>query len=254
MAENNGTLSTVHRAFEVVDTIRELDSARPAEIADQLDIPHSTLHKYLKTLEQERYLVQEGNQYHVGLEFLDLGTHAKFRKQEYRLCSEKVSQIAEETGERAQFVVEEHGYGIYLNTEASTENAVMIDRRDGINRSLHATASGKAILSQLPEERVDEIIDDRGLPAETDQTITERDELFEELERVREAGIAFNDEESVEGLRAVGVPVVHPDGSVLGAFSTSSPSNRLKGIRFRDEVPDILLGYANEAELNLRYD
>lgn len=253
MGESNNTLSTVHRTFRIVETIREMDGARPTEIADELDIPVSTLHKYLKTLENERFLIQKDNYYYLGLEFLNLGMYTKSRKESYNICSKKVSEIAQETGERAQFVVEEHGYGIYIDTEAANKNAVMINRRDGINRKLHATASGKAILSQLPKSRVKEIISQRGLPAETENTITDENELFDELKRIQEMGISYNDEESVKGLRAIGVPVRQSDGQVLGAFSASGPCNRLRKSRFREEIPDVLLGYANEVELNLRY-
>lgn len=247
------TLSTVHRMFEVIDVLRDLDGARVTELAEELDVAPSTAHKHLATLEAERCVIKEGDEYHIGLEFLDIGTYAKYRKRGYRLCTQKVAEIAQETGERVQFVVEEHGLGIYVDTEASDENAVMIDRRDGVHRHLHATAAGKAILAELPEHRVAEIIVQHGLPAETERTITSRDALYDELEEIRETGIAFNDEESVEGLRAVGVPVFQPNGLVLGAFSMSAPSNRLQGSLYHEEVPNVLLGHANEIELNLRY-
>lgn len=251
--KSTDTLSTVHRAFTVVEALRELEGARVTELADHLEMAPSTTHKYLTTLEAERCVVKEGDEYHVGMEFLDIGTYAKYRKQGYRLCVRKVTEMAEATGERVQFVIEEHGIGIYLHTEASDENAVMIDRRDGVHRYLHSTAAGKAILAELPTARVDEIVREHGLPAETERTIVDRASLDAELDRIHEAGVSYNDEESVEGLRAVGVPVFRPDGVVLGAFSVSGPSNRLKGDRFREELPNLLLGHANEIELNIRY-
>jgi len=247
------TLSTIERGFEVVRTLRQMSGARVTELAEELDMAPSTAHKYLATLAQERFVVKEGDEYHVGLEFLDLGTYAKNRKKGYRLSVPKVREIAEETGERAQFVVEEYGRGIYLHTEASEARAVLIDRRAGIRRYLHSSAAGKAILANLPEHRVDEIIDEHGLPAETEHTITDREELREELARIRETNVSYNNEESVDGLRAVGVPVHGADGLVLGSLSVSGPSNRLKGSLYREEIPDLLLGHANEIELNIRY-
>jgi DNA-binding IclR family transcriptional regulator len=247
------TLSTIERGFEVVRTLREMGGARVTELAEELDMAPSTAHKYLATLAKERYVVKEGDEYHVGLEFLDLGTYVKNRKKGYRLSIPKVREIAEETGERAQFVVEEYGRGIYVHTEASDARAVLTDRRAGVHRYLHSSAAGKAILANLPDYRVDEIIDEHGLPAETDQTITDRDELFEELAEISETNVAYNNEESVEGLRAVGVPIQGPEGLVLGSLSVSGPSNRLKGPLYTEEIPDLLLGHANEIELNIRY-
>ena len=247
------TLSTIRRGFEVTQALREMEGARVTELAEELGMAPSTAHKYLATLVQERFVVKEGDQYHVGLEFLDLGTYAKNRKKGYRLSIPKVREIAEETGERAQFVVEEYGRGIYLHTEASNSRAVLTDRHAGIRRYLHASAAGKAILANLPEHRVDEILDQHGLPAETEHTITSREELLEELDRIRESNVAYNNEESVDGLRAVGVPIQGDDGFVLGSLSVSGPSNRLKGQLYREEIPDLLLGHANEIELNIRY-
>ncbi len=247
------TLSTITRAFEVVRTIRRMDGARVTELAEEMDVAPSTAHKYLATLAEENFVVKEGDQYHVGLEFLDLGAYAKNRRSGYRFCTQNVREIAEETGERAQFVVEEGGQGIYLHTEASDARAVLIDRRTGIQRYLHSTAAGKAILAELPEQRVAEIVEEHGLPAETDQTITDWDVLMEELEAIRERGVAYNEDESVEGLRAVGVTVCGADGLILGALSVSGPSKRLRGELYREKIPNILLGHANEIELNVRY-
>jgi DNA-binding IclR family transcriptional regulator len=248
------TLSTVHRAFDVVEVLRRADGARVHEVAEALDIAPSTAHKHLATLREELCVVKEGQSYHVGLGFLDIGSYVKYRKAGYRRCSQKTAEIAAETGERVQFVVEEHGLGIYVNVDAADSSAVMTDRRDGVRRHLHATAAGKAILANLPADRVVAIADRHGLPAETEATTTDLATLQRELTGIREAGIAYNDEESVEGLRAVGVPITRPDGAVLGAFSLSGPSRRLRERRYREELPNLLLGHANEVELNLRYD
>jgi len=109
---------------------------------------------------------------------------------------------------------------------------------------LHQTAAGKAILSRLPRERVNEW----GLPASTENTITDREELLSDLDAVAERGVAFNDEEQLEGVRAAGVPVDGPDGRVVGAFSVASPANRMTEDRFETGIPKMHLGFANESE------
>jgi len=254
MTKQSATLSTVERAFEMVHTLHDMEGARVSELASEMDMAPSTAYKYLTTLQQLGYLVKDGDEYQIGLKFLWPGTYARHCKEGYQFSIEKVKQIAEETGERAQFVVEENGRGIYLHTEASKSTAVQTDRRAGISRHLHSSASGKAILAHLPETRIEEIIETNGLPAETEDTITNRGELYDELEKIRESEVAFNDEESVTGLRAVGVPVKETvDGFVLGSLSVSGPSNRLAGSVYREELPNLLLGYANEIELNIRY-
>lgn len=251
MAKQSGaTVASVERSYEIVHALQELNGARIHELAAHLGFAPSTIHKHLATLEQLGYARKEGDEYQVGMRFLTIGGDIRNSKRGYRLAIELVSQLVNEVDERAQFVVENGGRSFYLHTEVS-QHAVQIDRYIGKRRYLHASAAGKAILAYLPKKRVDAVIDRWGLPAETPATITDREELYEELEQIRSENVAFNDGESIKGLRAVGVPVMTPQDLVLGAFSVSAPAHRLKGDRYEEEIPDLILGYANELELNL---
>lgn len=253
MTENqSGSITTVETSLRVIDAIASLDGARVSEVAEHLDIPVSTVHGHLKTLHEQSYLAKEGDEYHVGLQFLNRGGQARERKKGYQLAEEKVEKLAEETNERAQFIVEENGRGYYLHTESGAD-AVLADARIGKRIYLHDSAAGKSILAQLPESRVQDIIDRWGLPAFTDYTITDEDELFAELEQIREQGYALNKQETHEGLHAIGATVQTYQGQVLGAFSVSGPSNRLKGDRLEEDVSDFLRGVTNELELKLSY-
>jgi DNA-binding IclR family transcriptional regulator len=254
MADGHNTerIEAVERSLKIVDAVQELDGARVTELANHLGWAPSTVHSHLKTLEHHRYLIKEGDTYNIGLEFLNRGGYARERKQAYRMAEDIVKELADETEERAQFIVEEHGRGIYLHT-ATGSHAVQVHSRLGRLKNLHNTASGKAILSQLPEERVAEIVDRWGLEATTQNTITDYDELLEELEAVRNRGVSYNREESTMGLHALAVPVTDSYDQVIGSFGISGPSNRFKGDLFEKELPDLLLGAANELELNITY-
>lgn len=97
-----------------------------------------------------------------------------------------------------------------------------------------------------------EIIDEQGLPALTENTITEVDKLLDELDKIEETSISYNRQENTEGLHAVAVPVNGPDG-VFGALGVSGPAHRMRGARFESEIPDLLLGSSNELELRIEY-
>jgi DNA-binding IclR family transcriptional regulator len=118
---------------------------------------------------------------------------------------------------------------------------------------MHQTAAGKALLSQFSDHWIREIIDRYGLPETTPHTIRDEEVLFEQLAEVRERGVAFNSEESTEGLRSVAVPVTGPEGGVLGAFAVAGPTHRIKGDRFETEIPNLLRSIVNELELNLAH-
>lgn len=245
-------IEAVERSLEIIDAVQELGGARVTELANYLGWAPSTVHSHLKTLEHHRYLIKEGDTYNIGLEFLNRGGFAREQKRSYRMAGDIVENLAAQTDERAQFIVEEHGRGVYLHT-ATGNHAVQVNSRLGRVKTLHNSASGKAILSRLPEKRVEETVDRWGLERSTENTITDYDELLEELERIRNRGVSYNREESTKGLHSVAVPVVGSYGQVIGAFGISGPSNRFKGELFETELPDLLLGAANELELKITY-
>ncbi|WP_458189034.1 IclR family transcriptional regulator [Haladaptatus sp. NG-WS-4] len=246
------TVNATETAFAIIERLEKLDGARVTELAEELELAASTVHSHLATLYEMGYVVKEGDEYQLGSRFLKLGEAAKERKEAFELIEPKVKELAEETEERCQFIVKEHGRGVYLHRETGSR-AVWTDSGLGKQVYLHATASGKSVLANLSVEEVEQILDQWGLPALTDNTITDRAALFDELETIREQGFAVNDEESTEGLRAVGVPIVDSSGRMAGALSVSGPSHRMRGEWLNREIPDLLLGTANELELNLKY-
>ncbi len=244
-------VKSVRRMFQLVETLIERDGAQVVELAEELDLAKSTVHQHLSTLRKDGYLVKEDGEYQVGLRFLSIGEYAQKRQEEYHLAKPMVEKITEKTDERAQFFVEEHGRAIYLYTQ-SGEQGVKADRQIGERRYLHSSAGGKAILAHMDRDRIETVLDRWGLPAETEHTITSRDRLFEEVAAVRERGFSINKEESIPGLWAIGVPVV-ANGDVVGAFSVSGPRHRMENDWFHQELPDLLLGTANELQIKIEY-
>lgn len=253
-SDNSGTnsIESVTTAFSILETLKEGDGLRLTDVADELSLAKSTAHRYLTTLTNQEYVVREGDKYHIGLRCLSLGTHARNRQPGYELVKPKVAQVAHETGERAQFVVSENGKAVYLHRELG-EHAVRINLEIGERIPLHAISPGKAIMAEWPNGRIDEYIQTYGLTELTDQTITDRDTLYEELAEIRDRGYSINHEEFVDEINSVGVSIVDPNGSVLGAISVSGPTHRMQGSRFQTEIPELLMGTAHELELNLKY-
>lgn len=249
--KEEGTVKSVGTAFAILEKIEETDNAGVSEIADELSIAKSTAHKHLQTLVQNEYLVREEGRYRLSLKHLKFGRHALEKVEIVDVAQPVIDHLAEETGEAVWVAIEEHGKAVYVG-KALGERAVPSRGGIGNRIHLHSASIGKAILSALPAERVDEIIDRHGLPGLTEKTITTREQLLEELEEIRERGVAFNDGESLKGLRAVASPVEH-GGEVMGAVAVVGTENRMKGDYFREDIPDLVRGAANEIELKLAY-
>lgn len=246
-------VQAIQRSVQILDELSETGETRVTELSESTGMAKSTIHRYLDTLQDLHYVVRNGEKYCLSLRFLNIGQSARNRRPEYTLAKTKVDQLAEETDERCQFVVEEHGRGVYAYVAAGSD-AVLTDSRVGKRLHMHATSVGKSMLAHMPDSRVHEILDQWGLPQLTQHTVTDREELFAELDTIREEGVAFNREGNVEGLRSVGAPVLDGNGETVGAISISGPTHRMRGSRYGEEIPDLLLGATNELRLRLEYD
>jgi len=250
--ELDSTAKTTETSIHIVDALRELDGATLDELAAHLDLSPSTVHRHLATLQKHKYVRRTETGYEVGLQFLTVGGYAQRRTKAFPKVVEKVDSLAERTGERAQLIVEDHGERVYLYTEVG-DSAVETGAHLGRRGPIHVSAAGKAILANLPRTEVEQIVDDHGLPTGGKNSITSREELFEQLERIRDRGYAFNRQESTNGVNAVGAPVLDSNESVLGALSVSGPANRVKGELLTETLVEEVLEAANELELHIEH-
>lgn len=250
----NAPVRAVERSLRIIEVLRQIGGGTLSEIADEIDLPKSTIHNHLVTLQQNQYIVKEKKEYYLGLRFLNFGEFVKQRKAVFTEAKPIVEELADKTGERVQFIAEEHGHGIIVHVamgDRAVKSGTSIGER--ADPRFHATAAGKTILAFLPDERREAILDQWGMRQITENTIQDRDELLEELTEIQERRYAINREENIEGLCAAGVPVMGCDGDIVGAISVSGPTHRMQGERLHSELPETLLGVSNELELNITF-
>jgi len=246
------TVQATETSIAIVKHLRDAGGARLHEVADELGLANSTVHQHLETLRNDGFVVNEGETYHVGFEFLQVASYARNRTKANRVSRSIVRKTAEKTDEQAQFIVEENGRGYHVYTYPLDQGRT-IDTRPGKRIYLHANAAGKSILAHLDDQRVHEILDRWGMPTITENTITHREELFDELERTLDRGYAFNREEHVLGYCGVAVPVTRQNGTVVGALAIGGPKHRYEGELMEEALPDQMLEMANEFELQLEF-
>ncbi|MEY7850078.1 IclR family transcriptional regulator [Natrarchaeobius sp. A-rgal3] len=245
-------IQAVDRAFGIVEALNDLDGAGVSDLARHVGLPKSTVHNHLHTLERAEYVVREDGEYRTSLKFLQISETARNQHDLYEVGRTEVDHLAEKTGEISALMTEEHGRGVFVYRSRGSE-AARIDTCIGDRVPIHCTALGKAILAFLPEQRREEIIDHHGLTPVNHNTITDRAELEEELEIVRERRIAYDDEERLSGLRSIAAPILDGTDSVIGSISVAGPTHRMKSERFETELPETVLGIANVIELNIQH-
>lgn len=251
MSKPRNVLKSLDTVFNVVEHLKSTGGTTVTELAADLDMPKSTVQVYLNTLYGHNLVVKHDGKYKIGLRFLEYGIFAVRSEPVYPEVRAKVEELAEETGELAACFVEEEGDAVYIYG-VEGERSIRTDLSVGDRTELHCTASGKALFAYLPEDRIRELLEERSLERKTENTITDPDELLTELEKIRAQGYASADQESVEGMRAVAAPIIL-DERVVGSISLAGPANRFVGTRFDSEIPEKVMGAANELELRLTY-
>lgn len=250
--ESQYHVKTSKTIFKIVEFLNEQDGATLTETAETINKSMSATHNHLKTLEDIGYVVNRNGEYNVGLKFLQHGIHALRKQEVVEVSKSTLEKLADDTEEIIWLVTEEHGKTIALAKDMG-ERAVQTDGDIGRASHMHCTANGKAILASFSDDRVKSIVEMYGLPQRTPHTITQFDELEEELQKIREQGYAINDQESVEGVRAIGASIT-TDGTVHGAISITGPLNRMTDSRITETLAAQLLGAIDEVQLRLIYD
>ncbi|WP_323174514.1 IclR family transcriptional regulator [Natrialba sp. PRR66] len=247
-------IKSTRTAFSIVERISSTDGATVSELAETLGRSKSTVHAHLQTLTEMGYLFRIGDEYHVGLPFLTLGGAARStdRYQNlYRAAKAEIDDIVDQTGERAQVVVEYQGEGIYFY-QSRGHRYVQTDSQLGTSVSLHSTAVGKTILSVLPDDRVEEILSNSELQPRTANTVVDRDELRERIETIRDRGYAYDREERIEGICCVAAPI-ECGPETIASLSVTVPTKRASGEYFEEELPTLVTNVARVIELNTQY-
>lgn len=244
--DGSDTRKTTETSLSLLEAIDDLGGATLSELSEFTGLATSTLYSHLRTLEETGYVIQIDGEYQLGLKLFHLGEKARHRDDRYRLARQRAFELANTVTEEVNFAVEEYGRSIILfdETPAPSDAGFQVGRYF----HMHSSASGKAMLAAFSEERVREIIDQWGLPALTENTITDAETLFAELETIRERGYAVNHQEELEGLQAVAMVVEEPDGSVFGTLDISGPSYRLPA---EEEVADQLSPAVERLESDL---
>ncbi|WP_336023798.1 IclR family transcriptional regulator [Halobellus salinisoli] len=251
MPNDRTSLTTVARAFEIVDLLWELDGAGPSEVAARLDLPDSTVYDYLRSLSETRYVTRDNGEYRLSSYFLTIGGKMKYRNRLYQVAKPEMKRVVAETDELVGLTIENDGRAVVYHQEEGRQ-ALSLGTYSGAATPLHTVATGKAILAYLPDDRVEEILDEHSLEQRTDQTITDLDVLARELEEIRETGYAVDWDEQVVGMGMAAVPILI-DEQVLGSFGIVVPTGRIRDPTYQEEILQKLQEMTNKVTINYQY-
>jgi DNA-binding IclR family transcriptional regulator len=237
-------VQTVDRLVKIIESF---SSSRRSwtltDLSEHLDLPKSTLHRFLCSLEAHGILRQDeaSKQWHLGYRLLVWGSLAQKSTALQDVARPIMRDLTAETGETTLLTVYQTQEVICVE-KVESSHPVRLALEVGVRRPPNAGASSKALMAFLPEEEIDKIVRSQGLPKLCVNTITDRDELNAELKRIREQGYAQSLEETDLGAWGVATPIRGWEGEVIAAIGLAGPI-----LRFGDELVQKYAAQCEEA-------
>lgn len=224
-------MKTVSKLINILDLlVKNSSGLTREEFTEKLGIPDSTMHRLLKTLEKHKILQSEyvgkRKKYKIGVKIVEYGSafvkSSNLVSSAYPLMEKLMSDLQK----TVHLAVPNEKKAVYVNT-ALNPSSPKLSTEIGKRVPMYCTGLGKAMLAFMEKNRRRALIDDMTLEKQTQNTITDKDLLKEELTKTRNRGYAIDNAEWQVGIRCVAVPIKYHFDQVRAALSTAAPKERI---------------------------
>jgi IclR family transcriptional regulator, KDG regulon repressor len=225
-------VQTLERASLILDILGQSPQGISIkDLSDRMHLPKGTTHRLVSSLSYFGYVRQDQNtkNYFLGFKLVELGNLLLSQLDLRKEAELFLRDLAERTKETVHLVILDGNEIVYLDkleTEPHTSGLRMASRV-GSRNPAHSCAVGKVLMAHLSPEALARMVEEKGLPRRTGNTITDYNQLKEHMALVRKQGYAIDDEENERGIRCVGAPIFNEAGRVVAAISVSGPAFRV---------------------------
>ncbi|OAN75988.1 ArsR family transcriptional regulator [Sulfitobacter sp. EhC04] len=200
----------------------------PTAANEVLGLPKPTVHRLFHRLEQEGFLQRDidGRSYSAGqrLRKLSVNVLSSSRVRTVRLAV--LNALTEDIGETCNVAMPDRDGMVYLD-RVETKWPLRIQLPVGTTVPFHCTASGKMYLSTLPSRMLGKYLSSAALEPQTARTLTDPDALRHAIEDVRTLEYSTDDEEFMEGMVAIAVPIWDDQQRLMSTLSIHAPTQRV---------------------------
>lgn len=221
--------NAVERALAILES---LDSSRRglniSELSRKLDIPKSSAHVIILTLERLGYVQKRKDSlnYSLGLRAYGLGLGMMKNLSISEVALPHMRVLVDEIRLPAHLAIPDGDQGVYIQ-KVDAPGLIKIDTYVGRRMDLHCTGVGKVLLAYGPEDLLERTLAKQTYIRHTRNTITSPRQLMREVAKIRNQGYAIDDEEEELAVRCVAVPVRHPTGQFAAALSVVGTTEQI---------------------------
>ncbi|NMO98083.1 IclR family transcriptional regulator [Paenibacillus lemnae] len=233
MEDRKLTVRAVERALDILMCFTKGSELALTEIASQIGLHKSTVHRLMTTLEDRGFVVRDSrsDKYRLGLKIWELSTHLSHSDDPAVLLLPAMESLRDRLGETVSLYLRDGGERIRIQAVQSNQ-AIRRVAQVGARLPLYVGASSKVLVAFAAESDQEEILNAADWPDTVD-----KDTYRAQLADIMEQGYAISIEEREPGAVAVSVPVMDHNGRIAAALSVSGPVSRLSAETLRDFAP-----------------
>jgi len=194
------------------------------EVASRTKLSPASARRVLLTLEELGYVKAQDQRFGLQPRTLQLGYAYLSSLQLTGLAQPLLSQLTGEVDESSSIGVLDGNETVFI-ARASARRMTRDYMTVGMRYPSHATSVGKLLLALRPPEDAERLLSLAPLHSLTPKTITSRSALLKEFRLIRERGWAFNDQETMVGMRSIATPIT-ADRQTVAALTVSAPITR----------------------------
>ncbi|MEM7041965.1 MAG: IclR family transcriptional regulator [Pseudomonadota bacterium] len=239
-SKDTGGIQVLDRAITILEAVSEVDGITLTSIAHQTGTTTSTAHRILTTLETNGFVTmdRERKLWFIGVTAFQIGNGFLRNRKVVDLARPLMRDLMSEIGESVNLGVEDDGTIVYL-AQIECHNPIRAFHRPGTRTTIHSSAMGKAIMSSWTDAAIRKLLEKVGMPGFTRKTLTDDRRFFADIEKTRERGWSFDDEEATVGMRCVAAAISNEFEEVVASVSISGPTTRLNYDRIGELGPRV---------------
>ena len=238
-SDATGQVQSLTRGLSILECLGLAEGGLTlTDIGQRVQLPPSTVHRLLATLEKMGYVYQAGEQgrWYVGVQAFAVGSSFLSSRDFIAQSHPFMRRLMDQSGETVNLAILDGTEAVFVDQVQCREMMRTIVRL-GSRAPLHASGVGKAMFASLPDDQIDAILKVRGLPRITGNTITTPETMWASVRVIRQRGWSFDDEEHAVGTRCVAAAIFDEHAETLGALSLAGPSSRLPDERIKQLGP-----------------
>ena len=239
------TIRAVERALDVLLCFTsQTPKLTMSQISERIGINKSTVHRLLSTLEGKRFVERDPTTgvYRPGLRLLQMASLAMEQNNLRRLADPYLQDLRDQYKENVNLAILDGADVVYLDVFEGSQR-VKLAAVPGQRLPAFCTASGKAMLAFLSEDKLKSILE-KGMPKHTQATIVSPTEFLQVVGDIRNRGFAMSEQEFEDGINAVAVPICDQP---IASISIAGPAYRLTHDRMLEIGTDLLVTAKNIA-------